>query len=85
MYFFFFFLFSFQGSLFRFVQLDSQQGQASCTLSLEICKPCLVLEPGQVRPVTPLPRVSILTFLRCFAGFWEVGLDPQTGRVVGLF
>jgi methylenetetrahydrofolate dehydrogenase (NADP+)/methenyltetrahydrofolate cyclohydrolase/formyltetrahydrofolate synthetase len=22
---------------------------------------------------------------RCFSGFWEVGLDPQTGRVVGLF
>ena len=22
---------------------------------------------------------------RCFVGFWEVGLDPQTGRVVGLF
>jgi hypothetical protein len=81
-----FFFFSFQGSLFRFVQLDSQQEQASSTLSLEICKPCLVLEPGQVRPVTPLsPRVSILTLLRCFVGFWEVGLDPQTGRVIGLF
>jgi len=79
----FFFLLSFQGSLFRFVQLDSQQGQASCILSLEICKPCLVWELGQVRPLPP--RVSKLTFLPCFAGFWEVGLDPQTGRVVGLF
>jgi hypothetical protein len=79
-----FFFYSFQGSLFRFVQLDSQQGQASYTLSLEICKLCPVLGPGQVCSLLP-PRVSIPTFLHCFTGFWEVGIDPQTGRVVGLF
>ena len=46
--------------------------------------PGLGTRPGVSRARFP-PRVSILTFLRCFTGFWEVGLDPQTGRVVGLF
>ena len=45
--------------------------------------PGLGTRPGASRDF--LPHVLILTFPRCFAGFWEVGLDPQTGRVVGLF
>ena len=45
--------------------------------------PGLGTRPGASRD--PSPRVSMLTSLRCFSGFWEVGLDPQTGRVVGLF
>lgn len=27
----------------------------------------------------------IIRHLTCLTGFWEVGLDPETGRVVGLF
>ena len=47
--------------------------------------PGLGTRPGTSRDPRFHPRVSIVTFPRCFAGFWEVGLDPQTGRVVGLF
>lgn len=31
------------------------------------------------------PQLSHVYLTRGFAGFWEVGLDPQTGRVIGLF
>ena len=41
------------------------------------------------RPGASLELLSkVFTLTGCavvFAGFWEVGLDPQSGRVVGLF
>lgn len=40
------------------------------------------------RPGAPcdLQLNCLVIILRAvFAGFWEVGLDPETGRVVGLF
>ena len=46
--------------------------------------PGLGTRPGASRDPAPPPCFN-LTFPHCFAGFWEVGLDPQTGRAVGLF
>jgi len=31
------------------------------------------------------PRMPRLDLTRDLTGFWEVGLDSETGRVVGLF
>jgi len=41
--------------------------------------PGLGTRPGKLFPS------SSETWLIIFVGFWEVGLDPETGRVVGLF
>jgi hypothetical protein len=55
---------------------------ASFTPSSETCRRCQVWAHAQVSDKTQNTHVL---FLMGLVGFWEVGLDPETGRVVGLF
>lgn len=44
--------------------------------------PGLGTRPGTL---THSYALRIFDLTHAFSGFWEVGLDPETGRVVGLF
>ena len=71
-----------RASSFPSVKCACLLAQVSYTLSLVTCKPCRALAHGQVSSIMYSAHIYLT---RTRAGFWEVGLDPQTGRVVGLF
>jgi hypothetical protein len=75
------FIYAMQVLLSRSVLFDCQRVLASFTPSLATCKLCQGLAHDLVS--------QLLTIITCClilnTGFWEVGLDPETGKVLGLF